>query len=72
MEDENILEWERIDTTQAGSRAPAAITERCAVPGGWLVRQLQLDHLGGLHSVGGITFMPDISHEWDIYSDYKD
>ena len=57
MTDLKVITWETIESS--GGRGHLAI-RRAKVPGGWLVYASD-----GYHSHGGLTFLPDPSHQWD-------
>jgi hypothetical protein len=54
VEDMAKLVWEMIEAEPSYRKI-----ERAKVPGGWLIRMEVGD------SGGGITFVPDPSHEWE-------
>jgi hypothetical protein len=38
---------------------------RARIPGGWLVATLQTYTITGISNFTGVTFVPDLSHQWD-------
>lgn len=66
----NTLRWEALEETYDAPEHPPnsyrGYTYRASVPGGWLVAvwagDTQLDHAWG----GGLTFVPDPQHQWEI------
>lgn len=64
MSDNRTLLWERIrDSWNWGN--PEGYTYRAKVRGGWLVSVWAGDKKDQRWG-GGLTFMPDAKHEWDV------
>lgn len=67
------LEWKRVKEVYGGKDTPTCSTYRAEVPGGWLVsvwsgqnpslknKDTNLQTWGG-----GVTFVPDQHHKWDL------
>lgn len=62
------LIWERLDNAWPGKVVPEGYTYRAKVPGGWLVSVWAGDEKMQVWG-GGLTFVPDDKHEWDLGSD---
>ena len=64
------LQWEAIEETYDAKQHPpnsyGGYTYRSRVPGGWLVAiwagNSPHDHAWG----GGLTFVPDANHKWEV------
>ena len=53
------LNWEEIDRDDGGDDQSKLVTERAAVPGGWLVRSYVESYNGRPMPGVGLTFVPD-------------
>ena len=68
------LEWTRIQETYGDKEWPACSTYRARVPGGWLVtiwaapkpRAQDAADTATQTFAGGITFVPDPAHAWEL------
>lgn len=60
------LIWEEIHRTDHGENVSNLVTERASVLGGWLVRVIHVDYRGSLYGAGGVAFVPDPDHKWEV------
>jgi hypothetical protein len=66
------LRWERLQEVYGNEQTPNCSTYRAKVPGGWLVsvwcaEAIKANEHTSKHTWGGgLTFVPDVAHAWDV------
>jgi hypothetical protein len=57
-----LLEWEPVPERRTGGGKPTVVYERAWVPGGWLLREMNLS------ATRALVFVPDEGPSWDAKS----